>query len=213
MLYKATALDERASELSEKYFDDMSLKKGSIVENFFLLKYEDGHTEYDLSYEMSNTVNANNYQYVVGTLENAAGETNHTKHTITIAPEYIHDDVILLHEIIHVFEGLYSLRDPYENHFGDQVEPCVYPFIRDALLICLYNDLKTKIPDLDSRIIAHANIYSGVEIANQGGNHDILFYLKSLDLDLRLGYPLGTICGYGRDEYKAKNMTMEHEPN
>lgn len=84
---------------------------------------------------------------------------------------------------------------------GYMVDSTAFPFIRDVLLLGLYNDLKGRITDLDSHILAHANIHSGTSITVEGGNHDVLFHLKSLDLDLRRGYPLGTVCGYGRDEY------------
>lgn len=196
-----SALDNKAAELSEKYFNDMRLEKGSIVEKFFLFKYTNGRTAYDLPDEFSNTLNVNNYRYVVGTLEKAAGETNHITRTVTIAPEYENDDNVLLHELIHVFEGLYDLEYEYINHYGEKVEPHIFTFIREALLLSLYNDLKGKIDDLDSRILAHANLHSGTAIYNKGGSHDILLFLKSLDLDLRCGLKLGTICSYGRDDF------------
>lgn len=63
----------------------------------------------------------------------------------------------------------------------------------------LYNKLNPEIPDLDDKIAGRANILSGMDIYIQGGKHDILFFLKSLDLDLRCGYKLGTVCGYDRD--------------
>jgi hypothetical protein len=35
-----------------------------------------------------------------------------------------------------------------------------------------------------------------------------LFLLKSLDLDLRLGWKLGTVFGYGREDY----FTLKRKP-
>ena len=201
---------ERALEFAEKYFEDMRLEKGSIVEKFFLLKYEDGPDEYDVSCELSHTLDAGNYQYVVGILKDAAGETDSKKHTVTIAPESVDDDTVLLHELIHVFDDLYRLNKKYKNLHGNAVEPCVPPFVHDILLLSLYNDLKGKLSisnpgypdaDLDVLILTHANNFTGEEITVKGGRHDVLFFLKSLDLDLRLGYPLGKVCGYGRDKY------------
>ena len=64
-------------------------------------------------------------------------------------------------------------------------------------------DLKTKIPKLDDIISSHAHLLTGSTIYYRGGLHDILFLLKSFDLDIRMGYPLGTVFGYGRaDEFK-----------
>ena len=41
-----------------------------------------------------------------------------------------------------------------------------------------------------------------------GGLHDVLFLLKSFDLDIRKGYDLGTVFGYGRrDDLKAYAYT------
>jgi len=68
----------------------------------------------------------------------------------------------------------------------------------------LYKKLSSQIEDLDSRILAHANIHSGTDIAQRGGSHDILFLLKSFDLDLQCGYKLGTVCGYGRDDFESE---------
>ena len=71
--------------------------------------------------------------------------------------------------------------------------------------INLYLDLKGKLSadnpgypndDLDVLIHKHANFSDVLLIAEQGGSHDLLFFLKSLDLDLRFGYDLGTVFGY-----------------
>ena len=69
------------------------------------------------------------------------------------------------------------------------------------LLTCLYRDLSGKIPDLKVRLIMHSHITVAEQTARQGGWHGMLFYLKSLELDLRCGFKLGTVCGYGRDEH------------
>ena len=199
--YIPTQLDWKASEYAENYFNDMRLKDDSIVKDFLLLLY-DGHTEFSLPDEWSYQLNANNYRYIISELSTGiAGQTDHHNRTVTVDLEHEDDDVVLLHEMIHAFLGLYNREEDFINPAGDKVFVCVYPFIRDALLLCLYNDLSKKIKDLDARILAHANIHNGVAIANEGGSHDILFFLKSLDLDLRCGYELGTVCGYDRDKF------------
>ena len=202
IFYRPTPLDCKASEYTEIYFDDMRLVKGSIIEKFLSLTYTSGGTEYCCPDEWSYQLNANNYRYIVDELpENTAGLCDNRDRTVTIAPEYENDDAVLLHEMIHVFIGLYGCKDDFINPFGEKISICIPTFIRDALLLCLYNHLSEKIPDLDDRILAHANVHSGIEITLEGGNHDILFFLKSLDLDLRKGYPLGTVCGYGRNNF------------
>lgn len=75
-------------------------------------------------------------------------------------------------------------------------------YLHDILFCCLYNELKTKVPDLDKRIVDYTHALRQQRITIEGGSHDLLFFLKSLDLDFRCGYKLGTVCGYGRDEFK-----------
>ena len=68
---------------------------------------------------------------------------------------------------------------------------------QQILLTCLYKDLSRKIDNLDGRLVenCHASILR--QNALIGGCHSVLFYLKSLDLDLRCGFELGTVWGYG----------------
>ena len=80
-----------------------------------------------------------------------------------------------------------------------------FSYYHDILLFSLYDDLRKRVPDLRDRIIAHTHLISSEKVLLSGGEHDLLFFLKSIDLDLRCGYPLGTVCGYGRDEYDGDN--------
>ena len=56
---------------------------------------------------------------------------------------------------------------------------------------CLYQKLKDEIADLDEKIMD--NLFFFRISASDCNEHDTLFYLKSLDLDRRMGYELGTI--------------------
>jgi len=85
----------------------------------------------------------------------------------------------------------------YEDNFFENAM-----FYRDIVFLCLHNDLKAKISDFDDLIISHSHVTNGQNITLRGGEHSALFFLKSLDLDLRCGYKLGTVCGYGRDEIR-----------
>ena len=82
-------------------------------------------------------------------------------------------------------------------HLHEAVLDGLPTYYRDIVLYCLYKDLRDKIPDLDDRIEAHGHILNESLLSNYGGRHDILFLLKSFDLDLKMGYPPGTIFGYG----------------
>lgn len=37
-------------------------------------------------------------------------------------------------------------------------------------------------------------------LQSAGGNHDLLFLLKSFDLLIRMDYPLGAVFAYGRQD-------------
>lgn len=102
--------------------------------------------------------------------------------SLTIDPAYLDDDSAVLHEMIHLHEFVIN---------------SLPTFYHDAIFYCLYKDLASKITDLNERIEAHGHILNANVIAKIGGVHNILFLLKSFDLDLKMGYKLGTVFGYG----------------
>ncbi|MDE6749305.1 MAG: hypothetical protein K2K21_09655 [Lachnospiraceae bacterium] len=168
-----------------EYFKDMLLKDSDLK------KYAtgmDGDNEcsfedvFNLHFDLEN----NKYTYYIMKLEDCAAECNREDRTITFDPEYASNKTTILHEMIHAYENI--------------IDSMQLTLIREIIFLHLYNKLKPEIPDLDDKIAGHANILSGMDIYIQGGKHDILFYLKSLDLDLRCGYKLGTVCGYDRDK-------------
>lgn len=110
---------------------------------------------------------------------------NNQEQSICISPDLIDDDTVLLHEMIHFYE---SAVNEFPLYF------------HDALLWSLYSDLKGKIPKLDAIITDNAHILIESTLYTDGGLHDILFLLKSFDLDIRNGYPLGSVFGYGRED-------------
>lgn len=93
---------------------------------------------------------------------------------------------ILKDYLVFSYDG-YDYEDSFDLNLG--LEEYYYRYYIESL------------DDLDDRIKAHAHVVSGANIFNLGGNHDVLFYLNSLDLDLRCDYKLGAICGYGREKY------------
>ena len=68
-----------------------------------------------------------------------------------------------------------------------------------------------KIPELDNIITGHAHLLNESVLYKQGGLHDILFLLKSFDLDIRMGYPLGTVFGYGRIDIFKKYIYVKEQ--
>lgn len=121
------------------------------------------------------------YSEEEGTLE----VTYTSEHKVEIDKSVSKDELVILHEMIHVYEAI--LEEIVDQHY------------HDIITIALYNDLSKKIPDLENRIVAHSHTITNNEVMLIGGRHGILFFLKSLDLDIRLNLKLGSIMGYGRD--------------
>ena len=137
------------------------------------------------------------FHYKVEKQESSYGYFDSSEQLLCIVPEKVEDDVVVLHEMIHLHE--YVLNDlPLYYH--------------DMVYWALYKDLRNKIPDLDCIITEHAHALNENELYRTGGLHDILFLLKSFDLDIRKGFPLGTVFGYGRaDEFKNYKYKDEQQ--
>jgi hypothetical protein len=191
-------LTDTIMELESKYFPEMTFKDGSIV-----AEYMKTHALIDgnwVSYiddvpEELTSLDASGFRFSVseidgGILNNIAGQAHRIRRTVMISPRCANEEKVIMHEMIHC----------YVDVINDNM-----PFFHDIILLCLYKDLEKKIPDLDERIKAHTHVTEGKQISIAGGSHDILFFLKSLDLDLRCNYKLGTVCGYGRSEYGMRS--------
>lgn len=122
------------------------------------------------------------FTYHISNLDDFSGCFNRKDYSLSVDVSSIDDDSVVLHEMIHLHE--FVIND-------------LPMFYHDAVLYCLYRNLSSKIVDLDEKIEAHGHILNSSQIAETGGVHDILFLLKSFDLDLKMGYKLGTVFGYG----------------
>lgn len=180
----------------EDLFEDM-LFEGGCVEEFINCEYnekKDGSGSWikqrierpdELEY-----FTYNRYKTEVIKKANEKDETiayyNHIDKVICITEEHIDKDNVLLHEMIHLHE---------------EVLDNLPTFYRDSLLWALYVSLRKKVKNLDALISSHAVLAGGQVIYSMGGTHDILFLLKSIDLDIRMGYPLGTVFAYDSEEF------------
>ncbi len=181
-------LQEKIMEYEEAYFEDFTLKTDSILHDFISFGTEDDSGNFvECSYDLPATELfywEAPYVIKITNLDSYGGICNTESRTITIDPEYIDDQKVVLHEMIHAYISQFK---------GDQ-----FAVFLECLLLRLYNELKIKIPDLESRIINHTHSLGQDDFRGKGA-HGLLFLLKSLDLDLRLNLPLGSVCGYGRD--------------
>jgi hypothetical protein len=188
---KEKELASRVDEYEGLYFEDMTLKPDSIIHDFIShTVVDDDGKEFVTSDDMDFRISIIPYQFKISRMRNCSGRCNPMKRIMCIHPKYIADESVILHEMIHAYEHMFLQNDGYSAW---------RLILRDILTFCLYNSLKPKINDLDRRILEHSHIIRQERITVEGGLHGILFYLKSLDLDLRLGLKLGTVCGYGRD--------------
>lgn len=165
-------------EYEDAYFEDMTLQPFSPLHSIAELM-ENMYDVFDISLQ------GQYYTFHIAILDDyTMGETCYTERKITIAPEYKNSKPVILHEMIHAYEHIL-----HDEHFT----------LNELMLLHLYNKLKPLISDLDTLIKKHAELYGQHCVSCTGGSHGILFYLKSLDLDMRCNYKLGTVCGYGRD--------------
>lgn len=171
-------------------FEDMTFAEGSSTYDFVKCQVKGSDSDENawidddsfLVPEELKYLSYGSFTYHVEDLGRANGRFSGEDFSISISPSSIDDDSVILHELIHLHEFVIDLLPT---------------FFRDAILFCLYKNLSKKICDLDDRIEAHGHILNSSAIAAIGGTHDILFLLKSFDLDLRQGYKLGTVFGYG----------------
>ena len=159
---------------------------GNFAERFLLPKSEliEAFTYADFRYKSNPSINRSTFNAVT--------------QTISIATGAVDDDHVILHEMIHLHE-----------YFLNQL-PTYY---RDMYFWTLYKDLQEKIPSLDTIIESHANLFNVSVLETEGGVHDILFLLKSLDLDIKKGYRLGTVFAYGYTKLLASYTYCDFDSN
>ena len=83
-------------------------------------------------------------------------------------------------------------------------------YYRDIVLWQLYKSMDAEIDDLDRRIAAFTRLDHQQGIDKVGGCHDILFLLKSYDLDLRMKYPLGKVLCYKVPGFPCEALVEDH---
>lgn len=164
----------------EQYFSDMCFEKETATGIYMMRNGEKYNFIEGLSVEE---------QYfcvkLADTQKDMPAYIDVNKREIVINPSYRNDTAVILHEMIHAHE--ISL-EKYN------------PLLREIILIELYKNLKCKLRDLgisiDDLIYFHANVLHNKDLENEGGYHGLLYFLKSIDLDLKCGFELFTVFGY-----------------
>ena len=197
---KEQALWDKVAAMMYDYFEDMLFRRDSITEPFSRVQtlaakgdiysdeYMDGEWE-DEVLSLPDTLeyfSAENVRVSIDNLSQAKGmfhiRSEDGVPEIVIGDNYVNDDTVIAHELIHLHE---TILEEY------------LPYACDIVFWALYQDLKTKINNLDEIISRHLSLLNIRDINWEGGKHDLLFFVKSLDLDLRLGKELGTVFDYG----------------
>lgn len=184
-------------------FNDMLFKKGTLSHDFIAIQssIDNGNTWIEDEAELPEWIEYFSYDMFLYKVEDISegvqGQFDRNALTLTISPSSVHDESVILHEMIHLHEFILE-HNPSKDSSQENVSKNNSPKLlyHDAIFWCLYTDLKTHITDLDDRIKTHGHILNQENILEQGGAHDILFLLKSFDLDLKKGYNLGTVFGY-----------------
>lgn len=100
---------------------------------------------------------------------------------ITISPDYCSDLVTLAHELVHMW--VHRLRGFSMGYY-------------EMVLVHLWDELKSRQPDVIKGAFGLLECHRHSELENSGGEHGLLFLLKSYDIDMRMGWPLGRTFGY-----------------
>lgn len=198
-------LVEKVYDLSE-HFEDMLFREGTITDALISVqeeiepgKWVDGRMPLPdlLEYFEYNFFRFKVFQLAELEDKGTQGYFYGEEQELAVRADRLESDSVILHELIHLHE--FVLTDER-----------VHQYFRDMYFWALYQQLKKRIPDLDKLIEGHAHSLTQKVLYDDGGLHDLLFLLKSFDLDMRMGYKLGTVFGYGRtDEFKDYSYLPE----
>jgi hypothetical protein len=171
------ALREKAVRFEDRYFADMTLRAFSKK----LSKAEIGGCSVSDGFDFNITISEWIIRHDDNLDEGVEGTCDLGEREILVrtGPE---EDICLMHEMIHAYEGMLAASCEHYRQF---------------IIIELFRKLNKKIKGLHNLIARDVNKYAMV--------HTPLFILKSLDLDLRMKRPLGTVYDYGRAETFRKH--------
>lgn len=177
----------------ERLFDDMRFRPGTVADTLIVTSYinPDTNEKFEDFYDVPDFFdNLSVDLYFTFKVEEGADETAGTTYTddriVRISPDRIDDEIVLLHEMTHVYDYLYTtINGRY----------------RDSIFWCLYRYLSKRISNFDELIDLAGNFAFQDHLQYSGGNHSLLFIMKTLELDIRKGFQLGTVMQYDFCDY------------
>lgn len=174
---------DKAYDYEEEYFSDLRLidYKDELfaVKIFDDQKFIDSFEGEDILYKLT-IGDGWRFKLVDYDDETCGGLTSFPEKLVEISNKYNNKDT-LLHEMIHIYE---LILKSYQ--------------LDDFVLLKLYDELLPKIKNLKKLM----NLDKHIAFKE----HSLLFILKSIKLALKLGYNLGTIYAYGREDLYADNF-------
>ena len=160
----------------DQYFKDMTMKHRSI---------EEPYTNFDNPPSISIV----DWKIVEKKLRKREGYCNAHNLEIVLKQGVPSKErkLTLLHEMIHAYEA--------ELKWANQLN------IRELVFIFLYKNLMKRLGDKK----ANSLLKTVSQSIFWTSRHSILFILKSLDLDIRLKLPFGSVVAYGRTDFFSEN--------
>lgn len=115
--------------------------------------------------------------------ETQAGAYNYMINQFIFSSLHKINKPVILHEMLHFYQ--YSIEDYLEKEF---------------LVLRYAEELRHKIKNFDDFMFTFLSFHSEYEeengITRNWDDHNMFFFFRSLLLDIRLNYPLGTVFGY-----------------
>lgn len=170
----------KLTEFDELYFEDMLLYPNSFMGKYINPKMT----------RLGTLLESNNISIIIEDQLKYEVDAyfDEEEFAIYITTSNAADETTLLHEMIHAHEILLSKMSST---------------LRDSFVIELYKHLKTRISMLDELILFHSYLDNIIKMKEISVEHSLLFFLKSLDLDLKTNKELLTTFGYNyKDAYK-----------
>lgn len=163
----------------ENLFDDMLFYENSITGDYML---RDGKHK---KFQKELSIDEQLFRIIVEDTKKYDAYVDISEPKIVINKKHVNNKATILHEMIHAHEYILQKQKT---------------LLKEIVLIELYKNLKPQLAkrslNLDAIIFNHANIPHNQDLSEYGGEHDLLFLLKSLDLDLKCDFELFTVFGY-----------------